>query len=302
MQDLDIFSKPNSVLMTANGTLDKHIDLKMLCVSISPAACKNAGIVKFIGFSKIYFYDPEYSFHSDENKYFFNQCSFEFKNKIIIKLFSNGTYIITGCKNETDAQLCISKLLPVLSGRKYAYLPKSMQDDVTSRLALIYDVPTCNWKTFKVSLVNYSITLKDFEFNKYKVINIASIVETENERRQIESVTDIFKYSSVSIKLRNVNGNIDIYKNKVIISVQTSEHYSILLNFFDKYKYKLISIPATTTISKFVFINLACKLRNDEDDNAELLYASELTKQESIEIPKKIKMLTDNILTKINNF
>lgn len=292
----NVFTQPISVLMTVNGSLDRSIDLEMLCVTISPRLCMKLNVVKFIGFSKIYFFDAEYAHHSDENKYFFNQCSFEFKNKVTIKLFSNGTYIITGCTNETDAKKHLTAMLTIISTKKYVYMPKCMiesqdsDDKLTSRLALVYNVPVCNWRTFKTALTNYSISLRVYEFNKYKVKNIANIV-TPEEYSQIELITDIFKYSAVSIKLRDINGNIDIYKNRVIISVQTSEHYSTLLNFFNKYKYKLISLPTTNTISKLVFLNSALMLaRHGNNDDA----------SDKIELPRKVVALTNNIINKIN--
>mgnify|MGYP000261056441 CR=1 FL=1 len=315
-----IFSEPVNVLMTANGSLSTSINLEMLCATISPSACIKAGIIKFIGFNKIYFFNHQYTYHSDENKYFFNQCSFEFKNKVVIKLFSNGTYILTGCTNELDAKNHISLMINTLIGKKYVYLPiklstfpiqsnnypidtrnsvtaigtdcisaraqktkrqvsasdkqtpfRNEQTDTSKqtrikRLALIYNVQLCKIKSFKIALSNYSISLNQFEFNKFKVLDIVNIIE-DKDKQNIESITDIFKYSSVSIKLRNVSGNIDIYKNKVIISVQNKEHYPILLNFFNKYKYNLISLPLTNTVSKLVFLNTALALSNIKNNS-----------------------------------
>lgn len=308
-----IFSQPTSALMTINGSLDTNINLEMLCVIISPRVCKKAEIIKFIGFNKIYFYDPEYAHHTDDNKYFFNQCSFEFKNKIIIKLFSNGTYIITGCKNEQDAASRLSALMGILIAKKYAYIPVDdaqttysqlvphahqpharIQTKPANRLALIYNVQSCKWKTFKIALANYSISLDKFEFNKYKVLDIVNIVE-DSEKKLIESVTDIFKYSSVSIKLRNTSGNIDIYKNRVIISIQNSDHYPILLNFFDKYKYKLISIPAINTISKLIFLNSALALKLESQSKATNDHTPKFC------MPKKVTTTTNTLLETIRS-
>lgn len=291
----NIFSNPVSVLMTINGSLNKPINLEMLCATISPRSCKKAEIIKFIGFNKIYFYDPEYSQHSDDNKYFYNQCSFEFKNKITIKLFSNGTYIITGCTDEENAKKYLTSMITIISTKKYIYLPKCISDElvnenhVHNRLSLVYNLQGCTWNSCKIALANYSISLHGYEFNKYKVIHIVDIIDNELEKQQIESITDIFKYSSVSIKLRNINGNIDIYKNKVIISIQTAEHYDILLNFFNKYKYKLISLPVSTTVSKLIFLNSIFTLKKQED------------KKCKFEMPKKINNITNNIIEKIQN-
>lgn len=296
----NVFSEPVNVLMTINGSLSTPINLEMLCATISHRTCTKVGITKFIGFNKIYFYDPQFTYHSDDNKYFFNQCSFEFKNKIIIKLFSNGTYIITGCTTETDARHYLASLLDVLIYKKYVYLPRKLATTETpqqtinmlppkpyshpKRLALVYNVQSCSLKTLKIALSNYSISLNKFEFNKYKVLDIVNTMD-QHDKNIIESITDIFKYSSVSIKLRNVSGNIDIYKNKVIISVQNKEHYPILLQFFDKHKYNLISLPTTNTMSKLVFLNAALALSGKRKHDQHL--------------SKKIINITNNILDTI---
>ena len=68
-----VFSEPKIVLMTINGSFNKHINLEMLCITIFQNKCIDLGITKFVGFNKIYFYNPIYTKHNDDNKYFYNQ-------------------------------------------------------------------------------------------------------------------------------------------------------------------------------------------------------------------------------------
>ena len=84
-----VFSEPKIVLMTINGSFNKHINLEMLCITIFQNKCIDLGITKFVGFNKIYFYNPIYTKHNDDNKYFYNQCSFDFIDKSTFKLFNN---------------------------------------------------------------------------------------------------------------------------------------------------------------------------------------------------------------------
>lgn len=255
-----IFSEPKIVLMTINGSFNKHINLEMLSITLFPNKCFDLGITKFVGFNKIYFYNPIYSKHNDESKYFYNQCSFDFIDKSTFKLFTNGTFIVTGTLNDNQFKLIINKILSLINTTKYIYLKKSLHDKInsdnnnTERLALIYDMSGCDIQSYKIALANYSIELFNFEFNKYKVSNIDNIIE-KDEDYVIESITDIFKYSSVSVKFNNIDGNIDFYKNKIIISVQNGHHnFDKLYKFVCKYRFKLISIPIHTNVYRFSFL------------------------------------------------
>lgn len=282
----NIFTEPKIVLMTVNGSLTKPINLEMLSATISPNKCKDIDVIKFIGYNKIYFFNPKYTFHSDDNKYFYNQCSFEFENKITIKLFSKGTFIVTGCLLESIAHDKINKLLSVLNCKKFMFINKSISDNLSidNRLVLVYEVSNCQIQSINPVLINYSIDLTKFEFNKYKVSNIDKITDP-NDSIQIESITDIFKYSSVSIKFKNIDGNIDFYKNKVIISIQNGSNINHLLNFFNKYKFNLVSIPINKGIQKLIFLNSAYLFKNNQSSD--------------INVSKKINEQSNNIINNI---
>jgi hypothetical protein len=283
-----VFSEPKIVLMTINGSFNKHINLEMLCITIFPNKCIDLGITKFVGFNKIYFYNPIYTKHNDDNKYFYNQCSFDFIDKSTFKLFNNGTFIVTGTLNNSQFQLIINKILSLINTTKYIYLKKSIADKLsTDKLALIYDMNNCFVQTHKIALANYSIELFNFEFNKYKVSNIDTIVD-KDEDFKIESITDIFKYSSVSIKFNNIDGNIDFYKNKTIISVQNGQHnFDKLYSFFCKYRMKLISIPMNKNVQKFSFLVCTKNLCTEKTNNEK--YKS-----------KKVNNLVENIFERLN--
>lgn len=283
----DIFTQPKIVLMTIHGSLSKTINLEMLSTTISTEKCKSIGVIKFIGYNKIYFFNPKFTYHSDERKYFYNQCSFDFENKITVKLFSKGTFIVTGCLTQNDANDKIIKLLSIINCKKFIFLNANIANDksIDNRLALVYDVSNCQIQHISPVLINYSIDLTKFEFNKYKVSNINNITDS-NDEIQIESITDIFKYSSVSIKFKNIDGNIDFYKNKVIISIQNNSDINLLLNFFNKYKTQLVSIPMNKGLQKLIFLNSAYLFKNNN--------------QSDINISKRIDSISKSILQNIN--
>lgn len=263
-----VFSEPKIILMTVNGTFTKEINLEMLCVTIFPNQCLREGITKFVGFNKMFFYNPQKSFHSEENKYFYNQCSFEFSDKSTLKLYANGIFIVTGTLTEIEFMKRVKSVLRILNVRRYMYTNPALTDG-KSKLTLVYDTSNCDVHTYKIVLANYAIELIGFEFNKYKVCNIDEIVKCNHQDNDlnIESITDIFKYSSVSIKFQNIDGNIDFYKNKTIISVQGgNEDFNKLYSFFVKYRYKLISTPMSKNINRFSFLVLSTVVNKKENE------------------------------------
>lgn len=248
---MDYLSEPCALFMTISGNFNNNIDLEMLSLSNFP----NDEIIKFVGYNKIYWYNENHAYHSDENKIFFNQCNFEFKDKISIRIFANGSFIVTGIKDENTYHEKINIVKNMLNVKKYIYH--------NNKLELIYSASPISVEKYKIILANYCLTLdQKYEFNPYKIINLKL---QQDEDLEIESITDIFFQRSTSIKFKNINGNVDLFKNKVICSFQNvNADYDKLIGFVRKYMLDLISERVSKNQLSILHRVIRNKTRNDK--------------------------------------
>jgi len=252
-----LFGEPKIILMTINGQFINKIDLEMLSFTIFPNELYSNEIIKFIGYNKIYCFDSANAFHSNESKFFYNQCTFEFKNKITVKLYAKGSFIVTGVKDEIIFKKIINIVTKLISKKRYLF--------TDNKLSLIYSNKDNRVQQHKISLANYSVQLTKYEFNKYKIMQLPSIMDKTDEL-QIESITDIFRFSSISVKFTNINGNIDFYKNKVIFSLQNvKQDYPLFISFFEKYRLNMIGVPNDKLSTKYQFLVSIIKKQDKKD-------------------------------------
>ena len=247
-------SETKIVLMTINGKLEKPIDLEMLCVTIFPSIdCE-----KFIGLNNIYWFNKSQCEHTNDRRDFYNQCSFFFKDKVSVKLYSNGSFHAVGAKTIECFKEKLNIILSLINTTKYIYIPEN------NKLIKIYESINNAISSYNISLINYSIeNRKDKnEFNPYKIMNITKFID-EKDIKQIESINDVFRYACISIKFNNNIGNIDFFKSKVIFSCKLLENKQYLINFYNKYYKHLVSPQLNKLEDKIKFVNDIIKYKKN---------------------------------------
>jgi TATA-box binding protein (TBP) (component of TFIID and TFIIIB) len=183
--------------------------------------------------------------HKKKNNNFFNQLTVEVKisdnRKVNIKLFKNGSLHMSGCKNITDCNLALSKLI-----KRLKVIQAVVKDEKLHDIKYIEDAEKINVSNFKIIMinsnyrVNYKINrerlyalLKDKNINckyepaKHACVNIKFIdPSTKN--------VSIFVFESGSIIITGAN-NIDHINNayRYITDILTNNYENIIKEDID---------------------------------------------------------------------
>jgi hypothetical protein len=252
---MNVLSNPSVLFMTISGSFSKPINLAMLSMTIFPYQLDQYEIIRFVGYNKLYCYNKSYANYSDEKKCFYNQCTFEFQDKILIKIYTNGSFIVTGIRDEDTFWRRINSILQLLNKKRYIY--------ENNQLKLIFENKNISVSTYKYSLSRYSIDLlqRGYDFNKYNIYILAKELTPESDKLKLESITDIFNFTSVSIRFLNINGCIDIFRKRIdILLKQEQSDLPLLIEFIEKYKTKLITRSITRLVDKMnLVLNISIK-------------------------------------------
>jgi len=191
------------------------------------------------------------------NKYFDNQATLVVQisndRMLNIKLFKNGSYQISGCKNISEANILLNKIITILSYNYYIIINNkivdigklitfkdhnntnicSIVDFHIDMINIVYDI---NYMLDMIKLVNIlrnDIMLKvSYESNIHQAINIKYLnISYYTKKKQIKHPT-ILIFSSGSIKLtgaRSIN-DICIVYNYIMDILNTNKDHIINKN------------------------------------------------------------------------
>jgi len=199
---------------------------------------------------KIRSLDPKYiEKHKKKNKKFNNQLTLVIiisfnKNKkgsyncINVKLFSNGSFQMTGCKSIYDANIAINKLINRLS-HNIAIFNKTynvIEDKPYIKLNDIYlnDIKVCN---FKVDMINTNFNV-DYKINRQNFYNYLKKYEIRcSYNPAIHSCVNIkYKFNNKDISILVFQtGSILITGAKTIEEIEPAYNYinQIFCNIID---------------------------------------------------------------------